>query len=136
MGHLLLCFGLLLFLLGLLTGFAVPKMANPRMGLASHVEAAMNGMFLILLGLLWPGLELPDAWLWAALVLAVYAAYANWLATFLAAVWGAGGAMMMIAAPNHVGTAGREAVIKFLLLSLSAAMVIAVTVVLVGVIRA
>jgi len=31
-----------LFLLGLLTGVAVPAVANPRMGLASHVEALMK----------------------------------------------------------------------------------------------
>jgi hydroxylaminobenzene mutase len=136
MDDLLLVLGVVLFLLGLLTGFAVPKLANPRMGLASHVEAAMNGMFLIVLGLLWPRLELPELWLSVAGWLAIYAAFANWLATFLAALWGAGGSMMMIAAPDRLGTNGREAVIKFLLLSLSVAMVIAVATILVGLIRA
>lgn len=49
---------LLSFFLGLLTGFVIPVMRNPRMGLASHLEAVMNGMFLILLGLLWHKLRL------------------------------------------------------------------------------
>ena len=45
--------GLVLFLLGLLTGFAIPALKNPRMALSSHLEAVLNGMFLVLLGLLW-----------------------------------------------------------------------------------
>jgi len=51
-----------LFLLGLLTGFAVPALKNPRLALSSHLEAVLNGMFLVLLGLLWPHLQLPNAW--------------------------------------------------------------------------
>jgi hypothetical protein len=53
--------GLVLFLLGLLTGFAVPALKNPRMALSSHLEAILNGIFLVLLGLLWPHVDLPRA---------------------------------------------------------------------------
>ena len=60
-GDRLLRLGVLLFLLGLLTGFAIPALTNPRMGLTSHLEALMNGMFLVLLGLLWPRLALSPA---------------------------------------------------------------------------
>lgn len=52
--------GLVLFLLGLLTGFVVPALKNPRMALSSHLEAVLNGMFLVLLGLLWPHIHLPN----------------------------------------------------------------------------
>jgi hydroxylaminobenzene mutase len=51
--------GLILFLIGLLTGFAVPALKNPRMALSSHLEAVLNGMFLVLLGLFWPHVDLP-----------------------------------------------------------------------------
>jgi hydroxylaminobenzene mutase len=43
---------MLLFLLGLLTGFAVQRFTNPRMGLAAHLEGVMNGTFLLALGVL------------------------------------------------------------------------------------
>ena len=43
MDILLLQLGILLFLIGLLTGFVIPKLANPRMGLASHLEGVLNG---------------------------------------------------------------------------------------------
>ncbi|OBG65244.1 hypothetical protein A9X05_10165 [Mycobacterium sp. E3298] len=42
--------GLVLFLIGLLTGFAVAALKNPRMALSSHLEAVLNGMFLVLIG--------------------------------------------------------------------------------------
>lgn len=32
-------YGILLFLLGLITGFVIPVMANPRMGLSSHLDS-------------------------------------------------------------------------------------------------
>jgi hypothetical protein len=35
--------GLLLFLLGLLVGLAAPVLANPRMGVSSHIEGVLNG---------------------------------------------------------------------------------------------
>jgi len=53
-GRCLVRYGVLLFLLGLLTGLIVQKLANPRMGLSSHLEGVMNGTFLVVLGLIWP----------------------------------------------------------------------------------
>ena len=135
MGDLLLVLGIVLFLLGLLVGFAVPKLKNPRMGLTSHLEGTQNGMFLVIVGLLWPQLDLPHGWLVITFWLAIYGTFANWFTTFLAAAWGAGGAMMTLAAPNHTGTSGREAVIKLLLWTLSMAIVAATVLILIGLIR-
>ena len=42
--------GMLLFLVGLLTGFAEPHYTNVRMGLAAHLEGVMNGILLLALG--------------------------------------------------------------------------------------
>ena len=42
--------GMLLFLLGLLTGLAEQHFTNVRMGLAAHLEGVMNGIFLVALG--------------------------------------------------------------------------------------
>jgi (hydroxyamino)benzene mutase len=124
--------GLALFLVGLLTGFAVPALKNPRMALASHLEAVLNGMFLVLLGLLWPHLDLPHAWAVTAVVLIVYSAYANWLASLLAAAWGAGRKLAPIAAGDHQTSAAKERVVSMLLVSLSLAVVMGVTIVIVG----
>lgn len=124
--------GLVLFLVGLLTGFAIPALRNPRMALSSHLEAVLNGMFLVLLGLLWPHLHLPYAWGVTAVGLIVYAAYANWLATLLAAAWGSGRKLAPIAASDHVASAGKEAFVSFLLVSLAVSIVVGVVIVIVG----
>lgn len=130
-GHALLQAGVALFLAGLLVGLAVPAMANPRMGLASHLEGVMNGLFLVALGLIWPRLTLSPLLQRVTFWLALYGTIANLAATLLAAIWGAG-RMMPIAAQGRVGTPGQERLIEALLVSLALAMVAVCVLVLVG----
>ncbi|MBV8787705.1 MAG: hydrogenase [Mycobacterium sp.] len=132
MQSLLFTLGLVLFLLGLFTGFAGPAVKNPRMALSSHLEAVLNGMFLVLLGLLWPHLHLSHAWGVTAVALIVYSAYANWLATLLAAIWGAGRKLAPIAAGNHETSTTKEGAVSFLLVSLAVAVIVGVVIVIAG----
>jgi len=132
MQTLLVKLGLILFVLGLLTGLAIPMLKNPRMGLASHLEGVLNGMFLALLGVLWPHVRLPHTWAVTAVVLIVYSAYANWLATLLAAAWGAGRKLAPIAAGDHEASRLKEGVFAFLLVSLSVAILVGVVIVIAG----
>ncbi len=120
--HRLLQLGILLLLLGLLVGFAVPSLANPRMGLASHLEGIMNGLFLLVLGLVWPRLTLPGKASTTLFWLAFYATFANWAATLLAAFWGAGRSMPLAAGALR-GSAAQELIIDALLISLALGMV-------------
>ena len=131
MDTLLLQLGLALFLIGLLTGLVIPKLSNPRMGLASHLEGVLNGIFLVVLGLLWQRLNLSNGWLAITFWLAVYGSFANWLATFLAAFWGAG-KLMPIAGMSRQGSARKEGAIRFLLTTLSVAMIAVCVIVIVG----
>lgn len=124
--------GILLLLLGLLTGLAVPKLANPKMGLASHVEGVMGGMLLALLGVLFPRLKLEMPALKAASRLAIYGAYVNWANPLLASVWDAGGSMMPGASNGKKGTALQEAVISAVAVSLVLALLPAVCIILWG----
>jgi len=130
-GQALLQAGVALFLAGLLVGLAVPAMANPRLGLASHLEGLMNGLFLIVLGLLWPRLVLSPLLERVTFWTALYGTIANLAATLLAAIWGAG-RMMPIAAQGHVGTELQERAIDALLVSLALAMVTVCVLVLAG----
>ncbi|MDQ7816128.1 MAG: hydrogenase [Melioribacteraceae bacterium] len=116
-------YGLLLFLLGLLTGFLIPVLQNPRMGLSSHLEGTLNGMLLILFGLIWPKLTLPDRVLKWGYGLALYGTFINWFTTLLAAIWGAGSEMMPISGGELQGSSIQEIIIKFGLISLSIAIV-------------
>jgi (hydroxyamino)benzene mutase len=130
--HRLITWGMALFLIGLLTGFAIPALANPRMGLTSHLEGLMNGTFLVVLGLVWTRLRVSERTLRIGFRLAVFGAYANWATTLAAGVLGAGGTMMPLAAGEHIGSRSIELLIAAGLLSLSLAMLALLGIVLWG----
>jgi hydroxylaminobenzene mutase len=132
----LLQYGVLLFLLGLLVGLAGPLLANPRMGLASHLEGVTNGLFLIALGVIWPRLVWSPRMEVVTYGLALYGTFANLVATGIAAVWGAGAPMMPIAGQGLVGSPVQEAVIRVLLVSLALADIAVCLLVLIGLRRA
>jgi hydroxylaminobenzene mutase len=116
--------GVVLFLLGLLTGFAIPSLAVPRLGLSAHLAGTMNGIFLMVLGLMWGRLSFGPTLGTLTLLLALYGTFANWAATLIGATLGAGGALMPIAAAGAMGTPQVEMLVSGLLVSLSIAMVL------------
>lgn len=126
----LLFFGILLFLCALVTGLFIPLMTNPRMGLSAHLEGIMNGIFLVILGLIWKKLALKNSWLAAAFWLSIYGSFANFAAVTIAAVAGAG--KMMPIAGGKEGTSFTEAMISFLLISLALSMLAVCCIVLTG----
>jgi hydroxylaminobenzene mutase len=127
--------GMFLFLLGLLTGFVEQKFANPRMGLAAHLEGVMNGTFLVALGAVWMEVRLPSKLKAAAYWSALYGAYINWVATALAAVWGAA-ALSPIIGAGHSGLPWQETFITALFMSVGLAIVGSSVLVLWGLRRA
>lgn len=129
--HTLIQAGVALFLIGLLTGFAAPFLDAPRLGLTSHLVGLTNGLFLMALGLIWRRLTLPPWAGGAAFFAALYAGFANWLATLLAAIWGGAGMMPLASAGRTVGPV-QEMVVSGLLVSLSLASVLACALVLWG----
>jgi len=129
----LLFFGVLLFLLGLLIGLFIPIMTNPRMGLTAHLEGVMNGMFLVVLGLIWNRLVINDRWLSYTFWLTLYGSFSNFVAVTLAAITGAG--KMMPIAGGKEGTTIVEGLISFLLITLALAIIFVCVVILTGLYR-
>ena len=123
--------GVLLFLLGLIVGLLVPLFANPRMGLSSHLEGVLNGILLIVLGLIWNKLALSNRWLNLSYWLALYGTFMNWLGILVAAVFNAG-KMLNIAANGKEGSPIAEGFVAFSLLSLTMAMLVICVTVLIG----
>lgn len=103
--------GMTLFLLGLITGFAVSHMTNPRVGLAAHLEGVMNGTFLVVAGLVWTDLRLTDRMRSAVHWSLLAGTFVNWLSTLLAAVMGTS-TMMPIAGAGFTAPAWQEAVVN------------------------
>jgi hydroxylaminobenzene mutase len=125
-------YGILLFLLGLLTGFVIPALQNPRMGLSSHLEGVMNGMLLVIIGLVWTKLQLPEKVLNWGFILSLFGTFVNWATTLFAALIGAGSEMMPIAGNGMKGELWQEIIIKSGLISLSLCMVVVCILILVG----
>ena len=123
--------GVLLFFFGLIVGLFVPLFANPRIGVSSHIEGVLNGIFLIVLGLIWHKVDLTDKWLKITFWLALYGTFANWFGILIAAVFNAG-KMLGVAANGKEGPGTAEGVVTFLLISLSIAMLIISISVLIG----
>lgn len=132
LAHRLLQAGTLLFGVGLLTGFAIPMLANPRMGLSSHLEGVMNGLLLLLLGAIWPRLRLGALAQRVAFGLAMFGTWVNWFTTLVAAALGAGSTTMPLAATGYTGSELSEALIGVGLISLSLAMIAVCALVLWG----
>lgn len=125
-------FGVLLFLLGLLTGFIIPALENSRMGLSSHLEGVINGMLLIIFGIIWPKLLIEEKLLKWSFYVSIFGTYTNWFTTLAASFWGAGSELMPIAGNSMTGTPVQETVIKIGLITLSISMVFVSVVILTG----
>jgi hydroxylaminobenzene mutase len=121
-----LCFtGMLLFLLGLMNGLAIPRLRSPRLGLSAHLTGVQSGTFLIAAGLLWPHLAIAAPWdavlghaLWVSL-------YAIWLSLLMAGLFGAGRGLP-IAGGGITTTPGRQTLVTAILASGSLACLAAV----------
>lgn len=124
--HRLLQLGVLLFLFALLVGLAVPFFAAPRVGLSAHLLGIMQGIFLIVTGLLWTRLNLTASKSRIVFCLLIYGCFGAWVANVLAAMWAAGSSMLPLAAGQARGTMLQEATIKVVLRTAAASLIAAV----------
>lgn len=115
--------GILLFLLGLITGLVEQRVRNPRMGLAAHLEGLMNGTFLLALGGAWSEVRLSSRAAAVAFGSALYAAYANWVVTTLAAVLGTA-AMTPLTSGGFKGEQWQEILVTLGFVSVGVAMLV------------
>jgi hydroxylaminobenzene mutase len=130
-GRRLMFHGMVLFLLGLGTGFAEQHFANVRMALAAHLEGLMNGIFLVALGAIWKEVRLPSSAAPAVFWITLYGTYGNWLFTTLAAVFGTA-ALSPITGAGHSGLPWQESLVTIGFLTVGITMVLSSAVVLWG----
>lgn len=79
---------MILFLLGLLTGLVTANFRNPRMGLSAHMEGILNGIFLVIAGIIWDELRISKSLGKITFITLIYGTYINWLTTLFAAYLG------------------------------------------------
>ena len=114
--------GMLLFLLGLATGFVEQRFTSVRMGLAAHLEGVMNGIFLLALGAVWNEVRLSAPAKATAYWTALYGTYVNWLVTTLAAIFGTA-ALSPITAVGYSGRPWQESLVTVGFVSVGAVIV-------------
>jgi hydroxylaminobenzene mutase len=131
-GHRLIELGVALFLFTSLWGFVVHNVAAPRLGLSVHTLSAFEGVLLLGLGLVWPRLKFGSVSSRIAFWLLVYSALATLLPYVLAAIWGAGNETISLAAGSAHGTAGQEAIIRYVIYTAAPTGIIAFTLILWG----
>jgi len=110
-GHRLLQTGILLFLLSLFVGILIPNFTVPRVALSTHLLGIMQGIFLMVTGVVWPRLRLARAASRIGFWLAVYGCLSAWIGNLLAGIWGAGSALLPMAAGIAHGTPVQEIII-------------------------
>ncbi|MBZ9700138.1 MULTISPECIES: hypothetical protein [unclassified Mesorhizobium] len=111
-GHRLLQLGIALLLFSSVEGFAIPSLAAPRLGLSVHTLGALQGVLLLVLGLVWSRLNLGVAMSRIAFWFLIYSALAVLAAYVMASLWGAGNETMPLAAGAAHGSAFQEYAIK------------------------
>ncbi|TPL15387.1 MULTISPECIES: hypothetical protein [unclassified Mesorhizobium] len=111
-GHRLLQLGIALLLFSSFEGFAIPYLAAPRLGLSVHTLSALQGVLLLVLGLVWSRLNLGVAMSRIAFWFLIYSALAVLAAYVMASLWGAGNETMPLAAGAAHGSAFQEHAIK------------------------
>lgn len=109
----------------------MPRFAVPRLGLSVHLLGIMQGIFLTVLGLLWPRLNLTRPWSRAGFWLAIYGCLAAWTSNVLGAVWG-GSSLLPIASGQVRSTVLQDGVITVGLRSAAVSLIAATILILRG----
>ncbi len=130
--HRLIQVGVFLFLVGLIEGLLVPLFAVPRLGVSAHLLAITQGIFLVVLGLVWPRLHWSDRISRMVFWMVIYGCFSAWTANILGAILGAGNTMLPIAAGQAKGSPGEEMLITILLRSAALCLIASVVLVLWG----
>ena len=120
--------GFFLLLCALITGPAVPSFTNPRMAVSAHLEGVMNGLLLVIVGLVWSHLGLSGRLAKIVFWLFAYAAFANWGVTTLAAALGTS-RLTPMAGAGYSASPMQENVVQVIQVSLALAVITAVALV-------
>ena len=124
--------GICLFLAAVLLGLAIQQFTVPRLALSAHLIGILQGIVLVVVGLVWPRLYLTPRQFRLTFWLVVYQAVAAFLSNVLGAAWGAGNSIIPIAAGAARGSTVEEAVINIGLRSAGAALIIGLLLILWG----
>src|SRR5918993_76846 len=97
-GHRMLQIGIALFVFSGLEGFVIHSLPVPALGRSVHTLSALQGIITLVLGLLWPRLNLSSTTSRIAFSTFLYSSFATLIPFVMAAAWGAGNTTIPLAA--------------------------------------
>lgn len=103
-----------LLLIAVVSGFLIPRVADPLLGLAAHVQGLMNAFLLLLVGLIWSRLQI--GYLASVTVYwgLIAGAYVTLIVQIACAGLGIGGSIFPLVAGGHLGTPAAERIVRVL----------------------
>jgi (hydroxyamino)benzene mutase len=110
--------GFVLFALALLTGFAIPAFLNQKMAVAAHLTGVVNALLLMALGLAWGLMTASPLQARLTRRAFLFATYANWGTSCLAAAWGTN-RLTPLSGAGYGAEPWKEAVVQVLQVSLA-----------------
>ena len=131
-GHRMLQLGVTLVAFVSLEGLAISALPVPRLGLSVHTLATFQALLFIGLGLVWPRLILGKTSARVAWWTYVYSSFATLAAYVMAAMWGAGGETIPLAAGGAHGTPMQETLIRVVLVSSAPPVLVALALIIRG----
>ena len=131
MNRSLLRLGFILIFLSFATGFVIPLLTNPHLGVSAHLNSVIGGTILIILGIISGALNLTATarkimtWSW------IYATYMNWFGTLLGGILGTS-RLTPVAGAGFAAPALQEDIMSVVLVSLVLAAFIGCAIVIWG----
>jgi len=107
----LMAHGFLVFVASIMVGAVATWLPAPRMGLSCHLNGLMNGMMLVLIGLVWSRLALSDFQKSLLFWLAIIGVYCTFTMHLFAAIFPSGNRFMPLASQGKVGSDWQEGLV-------------------------
>ncbi|MBW4507217.1 MAG: hypothetical protein KME64_11990 [Scytonematopsis contorta HA4267-MV1] len=128
----LLWHGIFLCTLGFIVGFFIPLYANPRAGLATHLLGITEGIFLAVVGLIFPNLKLSLFNARLAFWMLVISAYVGLLGELLGAAFGLTKVFIITAQGLSPGISWMESSVEIAVKGISVFIILACFILLFG----
>ena len=129
-GQGLIRWGTVLLLLSVFSGFVIPLVSDPILGLAAHIQGLLNAFMIILVGLIWSRMEIGEMGsvivYWGLIIPGYVTLTVMVICTFLEI----GGTAFPIVGGGHTGTPFQERVINIImdtLVGITTIMIVLVT---------
>jgi (hydroxyamino)benzene mutase len=117
MNRKLLSLGFILIFLSFSTGFVIPLLKNPHLGVSAHLNSVIGGIILVILGIISDQLNLTETLRKIMTGSWIYSVYMNWMGTLLGGIWGTS-RLTPVAGAGFTGSDLQENVMSVLLVSL------------------